>query len=162
MMTLPSKTSLRRKQAECNAERVVRREPALANSLGRVVPAAWTAAGLALAAIPWGKPAGAGCAPSASAERSGSPGLLNVGRGQTGTQLFGIPAASMSASIVTPTDAGPSAAQPTCCTHLKTHFRCKCLQPVFTDTCGHTFQPQRLGLAGRCGARFGSRLRKGA
>ena len=158
MITLPSNMPSRRKQAECNAERVVRREPALANSLGRVVPAAWTAAGLALAASPWGKPAGAGCAPSASAERSGSPGLLNVGRGDAGSQFCRSLAASILASIVTPTDAGPDAAKASCSSKLKPHFRRKCLQRVSADTCDHTLLPGRIGLAGRCGARFGSPL----
>lgn len=63
------------------AERSPGREPAGANSLGRVVPAVWTTAGLASAASPGGKPARAGCAPSASAGRSVFPGFLNVSRG---------------------------------------------------------------------------------
>lgn len=71
----------RRRFMQCAAERSARREPARANSLGRVVPAAWTALGIASAAIPWSKPAGAGCAPLASTERFGFPGFLNVSRG---------------------------------------------------------------------------------
>ena len=67
------------------AERSLRREPAWANSLGRVVPAVWTTAGLASAASPGGKPARAGCAPPASAGRCGIPGFLDVSRGA----LFG-------------------------------------------------------------------------
>ncbi len=63
------------------AERSLRREPAGANSLGRVVPAVWTTAGLALAASPGGKPARAGCTPPASAGRCGIPGFLDVSRG---------------------------------------------------------------------------------
>ena len=70
-----------RRAAHRIAERSLRREPALANSLRRVVPAVWTTAGLASAASPGGKPAWAGCAPSASAGRSGFPGFLNVSRG---------------------------------------------------------------------------------
>jgi hypothetical protein len=63
------------------AERSLRREPAWANSLGRVVPAVWTTAGLASAASPGGKPARAGCTPPASAGRCGIPGFLDVSRG---------------------------------------------------------------------------------
>jgi hypothetical protein len=59
-----------------------RRGTAAANSLGRVVLAVWTTAGLVSAARPPAKSAGAACGHIASAERSGLPGLLNVGRGQ--------------------------------------------------------------------------------
>ena len=71
---------MRRIVVASTAERSVRRGPAWANSLGRVVPAVWTTAGLASAASPGAKPAGAGCVPSASAERCGLPGFLNVSR----------------------------------------------------------------------------------
>ncbi len=63
------------------AERSVRRVPASANSLGRVVPAVWTTASLASAASLGSNPARAGCAPIASAGRSVFPGFLNVSRG---------------------------------------------------------------------------------
>ena len=71
---------MRRTVAAGAAERSLRRGPAGANSLGRVVPAVWTTAGLASAASPGGKPARAGCAPFASAGRCGAPGFLNVSR----------------------------------------------------------------------------------
>ncbi len=70
-----------RRTPHSSAERSGRREPASANWPGPVVPAAWTAAGLASAASPCGKPARAGCAASASAGRCGLPGFLNVSRG---------------------------------------------------------------------------------
>jgi hypothetical protein len=151
----------RRKRATRVAERSVRREPASANSLGRVVPAAWTAAGLASAASPRGKPAGAGCAPSASAGRSGSPGLLNVGRGAGRCILRRVPSAWMSASTLTPRDAGLDASKLPCWTELATHFHLRCLVTVLTDTCGDTCRiasrRSRLASPG-CGvARFGSR-----
>lgn len=58
------------------AVRSARREPSSANSLGRVVLAACTAA--------WSKPARAGCTPLAFAERYGLSSFLNVSR--TGTR----------------------------------------------------------------------------
>ena len=67
------------------AERSARREPSSANSLGRVVLSAWTAARLALGASLWGKSAGADCTPAASAGRYGLSSFLNVSR--TGTRV---------------------------------------------------------------------------
>lgn len=130
----PSRKS-RRIVVECSAERSARREPASANSLGRVVPAAWTAARLASAASRWGKPAGAGCAPFASAERCGSPGLLNVGRGACNTTSGRIANAFIFACTSTPTDAGLGAAKVKRAPRFTSHSRCRCLVTVFADRC---------------------------
>ncbi len=73
-----------RKCRQCKSAR--RRGTAAANSLGRVVPAVWTTAGLASAASPLTKSAGAACGRVASAERC-LPGLLNVGRGDDEVQI---------------------------------------------------------------------------
>ena len=80
--TIPEKLTRKtgRRATVSSALRSSRREPAAANWLGPVVPAAWTAAGLASAASPCGKPARAGCAAPASAERCGLSGFLNVSR----------------------------------------------------------------------------------
>ena len=67
------------------AVRSARREPSSANSLGRVVLAACTAARLASGASLWSKPARAGCTPLAFAERYGMSSFLNVSR--TGTRV---------------------------------------------------------------------------
>lgn len=153
---------LRRIVSGSLAERSARREPAAANSLGRVVPAAWTAAGLASAASPWDKPAGAGCAPFASAERSGSPGLLNVDRGGSRTQRRRIFTASILAGMLTSPDAGLDAAKLLCPTHFKSHLWCRCPLTVCADTYDDTFRCSRSASPGWAGARSGFRGPGGA
>lgn len=144
------------------AERSARREPAAANSLGRVVPAAWTAAGLASAASPWGKPAGAGCAPAASAERSGFPGRLNGGRGGSRTQRGRSLAAFIPAAMLTSLDAGLDAAKRVCRKDFRTHARCKCPLTVCADALGDSLRRSRSASPGWAGARSGSRGSGGA
>ncbi len=58
-------------ESAASAKAARRRGTAAANSLGRVVPAVWTTAGLASAARPPAKSAGAACGRVASAERCG-------------------------------------------------------------------------------------------
>lgn len=140
MIGLIASQKLRRIAVLRRAERSVRREPAGANSLGRVVPAAWTAARLVSATSLWGKPAGAGCAPYASAERSGSPGLLNVGRGASRVHFSRTFSAFKVASKVTGTDAGLDATKLPNVYRFTSHARPKCLVPVSADTSPNTRQ----------------------
>ncbi|HRA90428.1 MAG TPA: hypothetical protein PK992_20220 [Planctomycetaceae bacterium] len=74
-------------ESAASAKAARRRGTAAANSLGRVVLAVWTTAGLASAASPPAKSARAACGRVASAERCGLPGLLNVGRGDDEMQI---------------------------------------------------------------------------
>lgn len=148
---------LRRIHGVSGAERSLRRGPASANSLGRVVPAAWTAAGLASAASPWGKPAGAGCAPFACAARSGFPGLLNGGRGACEPHFWRRSAAFIFARILTSAGAGLFARQLQCLKHLVSHPCCKCPLTVCGDTFADTRWRSRGASPGWAEARSGSR-----
>lgn len=144
------------------AERFVRREPALADSLGRVLPASWTDARLASAASLRGKPAGAGCAPFASAERCGSPGLLNVGQGGCSPHFRRTPDAFILACFSTPTDAGLDAAKALTSNRFALHFGPKCQVTVFADSYGDAFRCSRGASPGWAVARSGSRGTGGA
>ena len=144
------------------AERFVRREPASADSLGRVLPASWTDARLASAASLWGKPARAGCAPFASAERCGSPGLLNVGQGGSRIRFRRIATAFTFACILTPSGAGLDAATDAACKGFRSHSSCKCLVTVFADSCDDTLWRSRGASPGWAVARSGSRGPGGA
>lgn len=145
-----------------SAERSVRREPALADSLGRVLPASWTDARLASAASLWGKPAGAGCAPFASAERCGSHGLLNVGHGGCSPHFRRPPDAFILACILTPTDAGLDAAKVLTSNRIAPHIGPKCQVTVFADGYGDAFRCSRGASPGWAVARSGSRGLGGA
>lgn len=138
----------RRSPFASRAERSVRRESATANSLGRVVPAAWTAAGLASAASPGGKPAGAGGAPSASAGRSGLPGLLDVVRGASQRYSAVQFPASIPAGTMTPSDAGLSASEPMISARVTTHTASQCPLTVLADTSADTSRRSGSALLG--------------
>ena len=138
------------------AERFVRREPALADSLGRVLPASWTDARRASAASLWGKPAGAGCAPFASAERCGSPGLLNVGQGGCIVDFRRVPYAFIFACISTPADAGLGAIKVLTSIRFAAHFGRRCLVTVFADGSGNAFRRSRRASPGLAVPRSGS------
>jgi len=141
----------RRIVSRCAAERSSLREPRAAHSLGRVVPAAWTALAIASAAITWSKPAGAGCAPLASAERFGFPGFLNVSRG--GQRI-----ASISASMLTHMHAGLDARKHAPFPMQTRNLSHKCPLSVASNTRADDHLSQRLGLAGLGWARSDSRL----
>lgn len=138
------------------AERSVRREPALADSLGRVLPASWTDARLAWAASRGGKPAGAGCAPFASAERYGFPGRLNVGQGRYRVYFRRMQEAFILACISTPTDAGLDASKAVIRNRFALHFCRRCQVTVFGDGYGDTFRSSRRASPGWAVPNFGS------
>lgn len=161
---IPADLSLKslRILGDSSAERSLRREPALANSLGRVVPAAWTAAGLALVASPWGKPAGAGCAPFASAARSGLPGLLYGGRGAGMPHFWRRNPAFIFARILTSAGAGLDAGKLQSSTQVRSYPSCKCPLTVCGDTSADTRWRSRGASPGWAEARSGSRGQGGA
>lgn len=139
------------------AGRSARREPASANSLGRVVPVAWTATRLASAASLGSKPAGAGCAPTASAERCGSPGLLYGDRGGSAQQVWRLQPAFIVASISTRTDAGLDATKRLCRTQFTSKLWLKCPLTVCDDTSCDTLRRSRSASPGWAMARSGLR-----